>query len=220
MKKDKEKLKEAMRLYCVTDRSWLDGNSLCEPVEEVLKGGITFLQLREKELPEQVFIEEAFKIKALAEKYGVYFVINDSVLVAKAIDADGVHIGQSDGEVKKARSIIGEEKIIGVSVRTVEEALKAEKEGADYLGVGAIFPTSTKKDAEAVTKQTLYEICHAVSIPVVAIGGINEQNILDLKGTKIDGVAVVSALFAKQNKMLATQTLLGLLEEVVGEGLK
>lgn len=167
-------------LYAVTDRSWLKGETLECAVEKALKGGATFIQLREKKLEYERFLEEAIEIKELCKKYHVPFVINDNVDIAIAVDADGVHVGQKDMEAGKVRERIGRDKILGVSVQTVEQAILAEKNGADYLGVGAVFQTSSKEDADIVTYETLKAICKTVSIPVVAIGGINKDNLMDL----------------------------------------
>lgn len=210
----KQEIKEAMCLYAVTDSMWLQGRTLPEVVEEALKGGATFMQIREKELPYNEFVQLARKVKAVTDRYHVPYVIDDEVEIAKEIDADGVHIGQSDKDLIEARKILGQDKIIGVSAETVEQAVEAEKNGADYLGVGSIFTTSTKLDAQAVSLNTLYEICKAVSIPVVAIGGITVDNILQLKGTGVDGVAVVSAIFAAENIKRSTQILLELAREL------
>lgn len=210
----KQEIKEAMCLYAVTDSMWLQGRTLPEVVEEALKGGATFMQIREKELPYNEFVQLARKVKAVTDRYHVPYVIDDEVEIAKEIDADGVHIGQSDKDLIEARKILGQDKIIGVSAETVEQAVEAEKNGADYLGVGSIFTTSTKLDAQAVSLNTLYEICKAVSIPVVAIGGITVDNILQLKGTGVDGVAVVSAIFAAENIKRSTETLLELAREL------
>lgn len=208
-----QEVKDAMCLYAVTDSMWLNGRTLPEVVKEALEGGATFLQIREKELPYEEFLALAKEIKKITDAYHVPYVVNDEVEIAKAIDADGVHIGQSDKALTEARRILGPDKIIGVSTQTVEQAVEAEKNGADYLGVGSIFTTSTKLDADAVSMDTLRAICDAVSIPVVAIGGINRDNILDLKGTKVDGVAVVSAIFAAENIKGATAEL----RKVAGE---
>ena len=167
--------KRGLLLYAVTDRSWLNGETLYEQVEKVLKGGATFIQLREKELDEEHFREEAKEIKELCRKYQVPFVINDNVEIALTMDADGVHVGQSDMEAGDVRAKLGPDKIIGVSVQTVEQALLAEKRGADYLGVGAVFHTGSKADARDVSHETLREICKAVGIPVIAIGGIGRK---------------------------------------------
>ena len=189
--------KEDLVLYAITDRRWLNGKSLAEVVEESLKGGVTFLQLREKELDSETFLEEALKIKTVCRKYKVPFIINDNVDVAVASDADGIHIGQEDAAIGDVRKRVGAGKIIGVSAQTVEQAVLAESQGADYLGVGAVFKTGSKDDAEDVSLETLREICEAVSIPVVAIGGITENNLSLLKGSGIAGIAVISAIYAK-----------------------
>lgn len=207
--------KKTLLLYAVTDRSWLHGRTLREQVEDCLTGGVTMVQLREKELDDRAFLAEAVQIKALCKKYNVPFILNDNVQIAVSADADGVHVGQSDMDVKAARSRIGRDRILGVSVQTVKQAVMAQQDGADYLGVGAVFPTATKTDADAVTPSTLKMICDAVSIPVVAIGGINRHNILKLRGTGIDGVAVVSAIFAEENIMDAAKHLLALSKETV-----
>lgn len=188
-----------LQLYAVTDRSWLKGETLYSQVEKALKGGVTFLQLREKTLEQQAFIEEAKDIKILCRKYNVPLVINDNLEVACATDADGVHIGQKDEEVSKARALLGENKIIGVTARTVQQAIEAEKSGADYLGVGAVFGSSTKTDAIPLDFNTLKDICNAVNIPVVAIGGINKTNLHKLKGSNISGVAIISGIFGANN---------------------
>ena len=212
----KEQLREQMLLYAVTDRHWLNGQTLYEQVEEALKGGATFIQLREKDLTEEEFLEEAKKIQQLCKKYGVPFIINDNVKLAKEIDADGVHVGQSDMEALDVRAQLGEDKIIGVSARTVEQALLAEKHGADYLGVGAVFPTSSKDDAQEVDYETLKAICQAVQIPVIAIGGINAQNVERLKGSGICGVAVISAIFAQEDIKEAAKELKNRTKEATG----
>ena len=191
--------REDLLLYGVTDRSWLNGKSLYSQVEGALKGGVTFLQLREKELDQEHFLREAVEIRGLCRKYQVPFIINDNVEIALEMNADGVHVGQSDMEAGKVREKLGPNKIIGVSARTVEQALLAEQRGADYLGVGAVFPTGTKLDAGDVSFETLRDICRAVSIPVVAIGGITGENLGELKGSGIAGIAVVSAIFARED---------------------
>ena len=205
---NREQLKKDLLLYAVTDRSWLGKETLYEQVEKALKGGATFIQLREKELDEEHFLEEAIALKELCHKYHVPFVINDNVKIAKEMDADGVHVGQSDMEADDVRKILGEDKILGVSAQTVEQAVLAEKMGADYLGVGAVFSTSTKKDASAISKERVKAICEAVHIPVIAIGGITADNILTLKGSGICGIAVVSAIFAAKDIEDATEVLL------------
>lgn len=191
--------KETMLLYAVTDRAWTGKQTLYQQVECALKGGVTCVQLREKNLPEAEFLAEAKEIGVLCRSYGVPFIINDNVEIALACGADGVHVGQSDMEAGRVRAAVGEGMMIGVSARTVEEALTAQRAGADYLGVGAVFSTSTKLDAEAVSRQTLRDICAAVDIPVAAIGGISKDNILELSGTGINGVALVSAIFGAED---------------------
>lgn len=190
---------ESLLLYAVTDRKWTGAQTLAEQVEEALKGGATFVQLREKTLKEAEFLEEAKELKKLCAKYNVPFVINDNVSIALAMDADGVHIGQDDMEAGAVREKLGPDKIIGVSAQTVEQALLAEKRGADYLGVGAVFPTESKDDAAEVSKEMLKAICSAVSIPVVAIGGVSKENIGELAGTGIAGAAVISAIFGSKD---------------------
>ena len=187
---------EMMRLYAVTDRSWLRGQTLLEQVEQALAGGVTLVQLREKELDEDTFMREAVAMAKLCHRYGVPLLINDNVEIALRSGADGVHVGQDDMDAASVRSILGSDMIVGVTAKTVEQALRAEEAGADYLGSGAVFGSTTKLNTTRRTKELLKSICNAVSIPVVAIGGINRNNILDLSGTDIDGVAVVSGIFA------------------------
>lgn len=207
--------KESMMLYAVTDRTWLNGKSLESEVEKICKAGATFIQLREKGITDEEFIAEAKKIKLVTDKYKIPFVINDNIQVAKAVNADGVHIGQSDMEAKKARDILGENKIIGISAGSLQEALTAEKNGADYIGVGAMFHTDTKQDATSVTLEEIKKITKSVSIPVVAIGGINKDNVLKLKESGVDGIAVISAIFAENNVEEATKNMLKLAKEMV-----
>lgn len=204
-------------LYAVTDRSWLNGRTLYEQVEEALEGGVTFVQLREKNLDEAAFLAEAKEIKKLCAGYHVPFVINDNVEIAAAIDADGVHVGQSDMEAGDVRRKLGPDKIIGVSAQTVEQALKAQAHGADYLGVGAVFPTGSKADAVEVSHDTVRAICQAVDIPVIAIGGITKDNVIELKGTGICGIAVISAIFAQKDIEQAARTLRSRVEETVAD---
>ena len=199
--------KEDLLLYAVTDRSWLRGETLYAQVEKALKGGATFIQLREKELNEEAFYQEAVELKKLCHQYKVPFVINDNVEIAKKMDADGVHVGQSDMAACDVRKILGEDKILGVSAQTVEQALLAEQMGADYLGVGAVFPTGTKTDAVEVDADTLKAICAAVKIPVIAIGGIKADNLSELSGSGICGIAVVSAIFAAEDITETTKEL-------------
>ena len=191
--------KKDLLLYAVTDRHWLDGRRLINVVRESLDGGVTMVQLREKTLEEEKFLEEAKELQALCRERGVPFLVNDNVEIAREMNADGVHVGQSDMEALDVRAILGPDKILGVSAQTVEQAVLAEKHGADYLGVGAVFPTGSKDDADDVSYDTLKAICQAVSIPVVAIGGITQQNVEKLAGSGICGVAVISAIYAAKN---------------------
>lgn len=207
--------KKDLLLYAVTDRAWLGDKTLSWQVEESLKGGATMIQLREKHLDHEHFLKEAKEIKELCRKYQVPFLINDDVDLAVEVDADGVHVGQHDMEAGEVRKKIGPNRILGVSAQTVEQALLAQQAGADYLGVGAVFPTGTKDDADAVSIQTLGEICHAVSIPVVAIGGIGQHNVMQLAGSGICGIAVVSAIYAQQDIQNAASTLHALAKEMV-----
>ena len=207
--------KEDVLLYAITDRSWLNGRTLYEQVEEALRGGVTFLQLREKHLPYDEYLEEAREIKALCDKYDVPLIINDNVDIALAVDASGVHVGQSDMEAREAREKLGTDKIIGVSAHNVEEALAAVKSGADYLGTGAVFGSGTKEDANKISHDVVRDICKAVDIPVVGIGGITENNLMELKGTGIDGVAVISAIFAKDDITAAAKNLKKLTTEMI-----
>jgi thiamine-phosphate pyrophosphorylase len=207
--------KNDMLLYAVTDRSWLNGATLYEQVEAALKGGATFVQLREKKLDEAHFLEEAVQIKELCKRYHVPFVINDNVEIALAMDADGVHVGQSDMEAGDVRARLGADKIIGVSAHNVEEALLAQQRGADYLGVGAVFPTGSKEDAAVMSHETLKAICKAVSIPVVAIGGIGAHNVMELSGSGVCGIAVISAIFAQKDIETATAKLKMMAEQMV-----
>lgn len=199
--------KEDLLLYAVTDRHWLKDETLENQVEKALQGGATFLQLREKSLDDDIFLAEAKEIQKLCKKYQVPFVINDNVDIALAIDADGVHVGQSDMEALDVRKRLGPDKIIGVSAQNVQQALLAQKHGADYLGVGAVFPTGSKDDAEDVSFETLKAICQAVDIPVIAIGGITKENVSELKGSSICGIAVISAIFAQKDIKAATKEL-------------
>ena len=207
--------KKAMLLYAVTDRAWVGKQSLYQQVECALKGGATCVQLREKELDDEAFLNEAMEISALCRKYGVPFFINDNVEIAIKCHADGIHVGQEDMEASKVRERVGSDMMIGVSVHSVEEALEAVKNGADCLGVGAMFSTSTKTDVNVMPKETLRDICAAVDIPVVAIGGINKSNISQLAGTGVNGVALVSAIFAADDIESECRLLRKLSEEMV-----
>ena len=209
--------KKDLLLYAVTDRYWLNGETLYEQVEKALKGGATFVQLREKELDDDTFLAEAIEIQELCKRYKVPFVINDNVEIARKMNADGVHVGQSDMEAGNVRAILGEDKILGVSAQTVEQAILAEQRGADYLGVGAVFYTGSKADADDVSYETLKAICKSVSIPVVAIGGIGKHNVLELSGSGICGVAVISAIFAADDITSATAELKALTEKAVAK---
>jgi thiamine-phosphate diphosphorylase len=201
-------LRSSLILYAVTDRAWLNGRSLKDDVEKAILGGATMIQLREKNLSIDEFVEEALEIKEVCKKYDVPFIINDSLEVFLKVDADGIHVGQNDLSADVVRRIIGPNKILGVSAENVGEALLAEKNGADYLGVGTIFSTTTKLDAITVSKEELARICYNVKIPVVAIGGITLDNIKELKNTMIQGVSVVSAIFKESDITLATRKLL------------
>ncbi len=195
-----------LHVYAVTDRQWLHGRTLDSQVRQVLEGGATLVQVREKCLGDQDFLEEARQIQATCQEFGVPLIINDNLEVALALGA-GLHVGQSDTACREARKRLGDQAILGVSCATVQEALEAQEAGADYLGVGAVFPTSTKLDADWVKRETLQAICQAVSIPVVAIGGISLENAATLAGTGIAGVAVVSALFAAPDPRAAAASL-------------
>ena len=207
--------KRHMLLYAVTDRAWIGTQTLYQQVEAALKGGATCVQLREKELDEAAFLQEAKELCALCRRYGVPFIVNDNVDVAQACGADGVHVGQEDMKAGEVRRRVGEDMILGVSVHTVEEARRAVRDGADYLGLGAVFPTSTKTDADQMSNETLRDICGAVEIPVVAIGGLNRDNILRLSGSGVDGVALVSAIFGAEDIEAACRELCALSEQMV-----
>ena len=199
---------EDLLLYAVTDRHWLEeGEPLIHQVEQAVRGGATFVQLREKELDEASFEAEGREILELCRKQGIPFVINDNVELAVRIGADGVHVGQSDMEAGHVRELIGPDRILGVSAETVEAAIRAEQAGADYLGVGAVFPTGSKEDATDVSLETLKAITEAVSIPVIAIGGITYENVSELENTGIVGIAVISAIFGQKDIEEATRKL-------------
>lgn len=211
----RKELAEKLLLYAVTDRHWLRERTLYEVVRESLDGGVTFLQLREKNLDEDSFYEEAVRLQAMAREYNVPFVINDNVEIAVRMNADGVHVGQDDMEAGNVRAMIGPDKILGVSAQTVEQAVLAEQQGADYLGVGAVFPTGSKDDAVDVPFETLKAICEAVTIPVVAIGGITLENTPELAGTGICGIAVISAIYAQKDIREAASALKKVTAETV-----
>ena len=191
--------KESLLLYAVTDRTWLGTSTLAQQVEQAIQGGVTFVQLREKDMPYDAFLEEAKEIRALCAKYNVPFVIDDDVDLAIAVDADGVHVGQDDMAAEMARAKLGPDKIVGVTAKTIEQAQAAEQAGADYLGSGAVFGSTTKTNALPMTMERLREITASVSIPVIAIGGINASNLPELKGTGIAGTAIVSGIFAAED---------------------
>ncbi|MBS6445143.1 MAG: thiamine phosphate synthase [Ruminococcus sp.] len=195
-------------LYAITDRTWLNGHSLEDVVEQSLMGGVDIIQLREKNLDFNSFLESAIKIKKLTEKYNVPLIINDNIEVCRQSNADGVHIGQGDTPLFKARKILGKDKIIGVTAKTIQQALEAQLNGADYLGVGAMFGSTTKKDAIPLTFQQLADIRKSVTIPIVAIGGINANNIDKFANTNVDGIAVVSAIYGQTDIKSATENLL------------
>ena len=211
----RKELAEKLLLYAVTDRHWLGERTLYEVVRDSLDGGVTFLQLREKNLDEDSFYEEAVRLQAMAREYKVPFVINDNVEIAVRMNADGVHVGQDDMEAENVRALIGPDKILGVSAQTVEQAVLAEQQGADYLGVGAVFPTGSKDDAVDVPFETLKAICEAVTIPVVAIGGITLENTPELAGTGICGIAVISAIYAQKDIREAASALKKVTAETV-----
>ncbi len=207
--------KKALLLYAVTDRAWLNGDTLYSQVEQAIEGGATMVQLREKNLQDELFWQEAVEIQKLCKAYSIPFIVNDNVEIARKIHADGVHVGQKDMAAGDVRNLLEPDQILGVSAQTVEQAVLAEKQGADYLGVGAVFPTGTKADAQEVSVETLTQICGAVNIPVVAIGGITRDNIARLQGSGICGVAVVSAIFAATNIREETEKLRKQVEKVV-----
>ena len=211
----KEDLRRAMLLYAVTDRAWLGARTLAAVTEALLQNGVTFLQLREKALTGPALLAQAEALRDLAARHRVPFVVNDDPDVALAVGADGVHVGQSDLHGRDLRTLLGPDKILGISANTVETAKAAQAAGADYIGVGAVFGTSTKGDAKRLTVAQLREIRASVSLPIVAIGGIGAENILQLTGSGADGVAVVSALYAQPDPGAAARTLRTLAERMV-----
>lgn len=208
--------RENLLLYAVTDRAWAGEKSLYRQIEEALRGGVTLLQLREKNLSEQAFQEEAVAVRDLCHDYQVPLIINDNVEVAKKSGADGVHVGITDVPVAEIRREMGEDFIIGATAKTVEQAKEAEAAGADYLGVGAVFPSPTKAEAIRITKEQLVEIRQSTSLPVVAIGGIGYANLEELAGSGVDGVAVVSAIFAQENIEEVVMALKRKVQKVLG----
>ena len=206
-----------LELYAVTDRHWLGNQTLFDQVKEALDGGATCIQLREKQLDDKTFLQEAIEIQKLCKEYHVPFIVNDNVEIAKDMHADGIHVGQSDMEALDVRKALGNDVILGVSAQTVEQAKKAEAHGADYLGVGAVFPTGSKDDADDVSHETLQAICEAVSIPVIAIGGITQDNVKELAGSGIVGIAVISAIFAQQHITQATKDLKQATEQMLND---
>ena len=209
-----EDIRAAMKLYAVTDRAWLNGRSLSQCVTEVIAGGATFVQLREKDAPREEVVALARELLAICREAGVPFVIDDDVSVAVEVGADGVHVGQEDMACEAARTLLGPDAIVGVSAQTVAQALAAQAAGADYLGVGAVIPTATKPDAADVPFEELVAICQAVDIPVVAIGGLNMLTLDVLEGSGVDGAAVVSALFAADDCKRAARELRGKLDDM------
>ncbi|MEE5992133.1 MAG: thiamine phosphate synthase [Oscillospiraceae bacterium] len=207
--------KECLQLYAVTDRMWTNRQTLLEQVECAIKGGVTCVQLREKKLNAEDFLQEAIAMKALCSRYGVPLLINDNVEIALKSGADGVHVGQNDMNPHEVRQILGEDKIIGVTAKTLEQALTAQEDGANYLGVGAVFATSTKTDTRQIDDAVFREICDTVKIPVVAIGGINQENMSQLKGWGMDGFALVSAIFSAQDIETRCRELLTKAKEIL-----
>ena len=210
-----DRLRDKMILYLVTDRTWLGEKQLAEQVEAAVRAGVTMVQLREKELSFDAFTAEALEVKKVTDSYRIPLIINDRIDVAAAVDAAGVHLGQKDGDITEARRILGKNKIIGMSAHNVREAAEAEEKGADYLGAGAVFGSSTKTDASLLTFETLKDICHEVTIPVTAIGGINSKNIFQLSGTGISSVAVISAILGSRDIMQAAAKMKRLAKQII-----
>ncbi len=210
-----DKLRDKMLLYLVTDRTWLGDKQLAEQVDAAVRAGVTMVQLREKELSFDAFTEEALAVKEVTDRYRIPLIINDRIDVAATVDAAGVHLGQKDGDIAEARKILGKNKIVGMSVHNVREAAEAEQKGADYLGAGAVFGSSTKTDASLLSFETLKDICQEVSIPVTAIGGINSINICKLSGTGISSVAVVSAILGSRDIKQATAEMKSLAKQII-----
>lgn len=206
--------KEYLKLYAVTDGAWLNGRTMAEAVEAAIRGGATMIQLREKQMDDESFLKEALEVKAVTDAYNVPLIINDNIDVCIKSGAAGVHIGQGDMNAAKARALLGDGKIIGVTAKTPELSVNAEADGADYIGCGAVFGSSTKTDTSKISIEQLNSVCDAVHIPVVAIGGINEKNISELRGAHMAGVAVVSCIFAKENIEAAAKTMKALAEKL------
>jgi thiamine-phosphate pyrophosphorylase len=209
--------KENLLLYAITDRAWVGRQTLPEQVEDALAGGATIIQLREKNLDEQSFIREAKEIGAICRRYGAPLIINDNLDVALKSGADGVHVGMEDAPVAQIRRLTGSGFIIGATAKTVAQARAAEESGADYLGVGAVFPSPTKKNAIRITTEQLREICASAAVPAVAIGGISYENVLEIKGGGMAGIAVVSAIFGAEDIRRATAGLKLRVLEVIAE---
>lgn len=205
-------------LYAVTDRAWVGRQTLLEQIEDALRGGVTLVQLREKDLPQPDFIREAAQATALCHRYGIPLIVNDSLEVALESGADGVHVGIEDQPVAEIRRRVGKGFLIGATAKTVEQARAAQAAGADYLGVGAVFPSPTKKNAIRITTQQLQEICSSVAIPCVAIGGISRENLPTLAGGGMAGFALVSAIFSQPDIAAACRDLKSLAEQTVREG--
>lgn len=205
--------KEFLKLYAVTDRSWIGNRSMSEEVEKALKSGVTCLQIREKNICDEEYLSRSIELRKICNKYNVPFIVDDNVEIALASGADGVHVGQKDLLNRDIRAMIGSDKILGISANSVELAIAAEKAGADYIGVGSIQLSPTKGESKVLSLEYVQEICSSVSIPVVAIGGVNEQTIPKLKGTGVAGVAVISAIFGKDDVAEATYKLKKLVDE-------
>ena len=210
--------KHSLRLYAVTDRAWVGRQTLCQQVEAALQGGVTCVQLREKHLDRDAFLAEARQLCALCRRYGVPFIVNDDLDIALACGADGIHVGQDDMPAAEVRRRAGRRLIVGVSAHTPEEARLAEAAGADYLGAGAVFGSATKTDASLLTPAGLQAVCAAVHIPVVAIGGVNAGNILQLQGSGAAGAAVVSGIFGAPDITAACRELRALADTMVQGG--
>lgn len=215
MKWSLDAIRKSMLVYAVTDRAWLNGRTLAECVQQAVDGGATFVQLREKDASHDEIVQLANELLPICRKAGIPFVIDDEVEIALEVGADGVHVGQDDMACERARAMLGPDAIVGVSAQTVEQAIAAQAAGADYLGVGALIPTPTKPDAVDVTFDELHAICDTVDIPVVGIGGLNASTVVQLKGSHVDGAAVVSAIFAAEDCKAAAHELHVLMEEIV-----